>query len=236
LQRLVVVLVASSTLSVLHHTIMRHFIERGHAPSIDDLSELLGQPRDAVVAGLRVLEEYHGVVLHPVSAEVWAIHPFSSAPTNFWVESARGAWWGNCAWCSLGIVALLGEDATITTVLGGESEQVIIRIEDGVVTNDRLLVHFPIPMRQAWDNVQYTCSNMLVFATEADIDRWCARHRMPKGDVQPLPNVWAFARVWYGRHLDVNWVKWTAAEAQAIFEGFGLVGPTWEIPTSSSRF
>ncbi|CAF4193755.1 unnamed protein product, partial [Rotaria sordida] len=52
------------------------------------------------------------------------------SPTNFWVESAKGQWWGNCAWCSLGIAAIINEDVTITTTLGGESKQIKFAIKD----------------------------------------------------------------------------------------------------------
>ena len=71
--------------SSLHYAIIRHFLERQHAPLIDELAVEFRQPREAVVAGLRALQDYHGVVLHPTSSEIWVIHPFSSAPTNFWV-------------------------------------------------------------------------------------------------------------------------------------------------------
>ena len=222
--------------SRLHHEIIEHFIEHGFAPSIATLSALFGQPRESVTTALRALRDEHGVVLHDASSEIWAAHPFSSAPTNFWVRSARRGWWGNCAWCSMGIVALLGTDASVTTTLGGESAQVTVDIVDGVVSPTGLLVHFPIPMQRAWDNVVYTCSNMLLFDSEGAVDRWCARHGMPRGDVQPLEKIWPFARVGYGRHRDLRWKKWSAAEAREIFSAFGLSGPTWEIPDTADRF
>ena len=84
------------------------------------LAAHFSQPRDAVIAALKALQEYHGVVLHPASSEIWVIHPFSAAPTNFWVQGTRGGWWSNCAWCSAGIAALVG-DVTITTMLGAEA-------------------------------------------------------------------------------------------------------------------
>ena len=176
------------------------------------------------------------MVLHPGTAEIWVIHPFSSAPTNFWVQSPRGRWWGNCAWCSMGIAALVGGNATITTALGGEAHQATVRVANGELLDQGLWVHFPIPMRLAWDNVTYTCSTMLLFDSEASIDDWCKRHRMPKGDVQPLSRVWEFAKVWYGRHLDPDWKKWTMEEAKAIFDRFGLTGPIWDISMSAKRF
>ena len=47
-----------------------------------------------------IYQEYHGVVLHSNEPKIWVLHPFSLAPTNFYVKSEKGEWWGNCAWCS----------------------------------------------------------------------------------------------------------------------------------------
>lgn len=220
----------------LHARILAHFVEQGHAPSADRLAELLGQPREAVVAGLLALADYHGVVLHPHEPEVWVCHPFATSPTNFWVQNGGRGWWGNCAWCSLGIAALLEGDTTITTTLGGEARQVTVHILNGAVAEPGYFVHFPVPMQKAWDNVIFTCSCMLLFDTETAVDDWCARHRIPRGDVQPLENAWAFARAWYGGHLAPEWRKWTAAEAAELFRRFGLTGPTWELPAADTRF
>ena len=227
---------APTVTSLLHHTIIEHFISHGHAPSIELLASLLDQPREAVAAALRTLQDEHGVVLHPASSEIWVCHPFSSAPTNFWVRNARRGWWGNCAWCSMGVVALLGGDASVTTTLGGESTQVTVDVVDGAISHGELLVHFPIPMSHAWDNVVYTCGNMLLFESGEAIDRWCERHDMPRGDAQPLAKIWEFARVWYGRHRDPAWKKWSAAEAREIFARFSLTGPTWELRDTGERF
>jgi hypothetical protein len=220
---------------ILHHTILTHFVERGYAPSVRELSGILEQPRDNVIAALKSLEDDHGVVLHPVSHEIWVAHPFSTAPTNFWVESRVGSWWGNCAWCSMGIAALVGGDIVVTTTLGGESRQVKVRISNGAA-QDEYLVHFPIPMARLWENVTYTCSTMVLFDSHAAIDDWCARHRIAKGDVQPVSKVLEFAKSWYGRHLDKNWRRLAAAEAKEMFLRFELSGPTWEIPQAPTRF
>ena len=178
------------SLSHLHHTLLTDIIKDGYAPSIEALAEKFQQPQETVIRRLRDLEEYHGVVLHAKSSEVWVIHPFSLAPTNFWVESNQGRWWGNCAWCSLGIVALLKTDATITTTLGGETEQIQIQIKNGqVITTRPLFVHFPIPMQNAWDNVIFTCTPMQICPSAEAVDAWCQRHRLPKGDIQPLDHI-----------------------------------------------
>ncbi len=222
--------------SALHHAILRHIVDTGRAPDATALAAHFDQPRPALEAGLRRLADDHGVVLHPNSTRIWVAHPFSLAPTNFLVRRGSDIWWGNCAWCSLGIAALLGGNVTITTTLGAHDQPVTINITDAAISPDSLLVHFPVAMKHAWDNVIYTCSTMLVFDSETAIDAWCARHGIAKGDVQPIEKVFRFAQVWYGRHLDADCRKWTADEARAIFARFGLTGPIWDIPTSAARF
>lgn len=100
--------------SSLHYYIISSIVRQGYAPKISQIAQHFATTEDSVVTALKALEQYHGVVLHPTSSEVWIMHPFSTAPTNFWIESANGSWWGNCAWCSLGAAALLKQDLTIT--------------------------------------------------------------------------------------------------------------------------
>ena len=214
---------------------MKHIVDFGRAPKISDMSMTFHVSDDKIIEALKTLQEYHGVVLHPKSSEVWIMHPFSTAPTNFWIEVQGRGWWGNCAWCSLGAAALLAQDCTIITTLGGEAEQIIVEIKGGQIQNHDLFVHFPIPMVRAWDNVTFICSTMLLFASENDIDKWCKRHGMKKGDIQPINKIWEFSKVWYGNHLNPNWKKWTVDEAREIFERFGLVNRIWEMPKNSGR-
>lgn len=222
--------------STLHYTILRYIIDNGFAPELTKLAQMLQSTNEEVEQGLYALHEYHGVVLHPDSSRVWVIHPFSLAPTNFLVKSKTGIWWGNCAWCSLGIAALLKEDVTITTRIAAYDQQVTIQIKDGVVQQKDLFIHFPVPMKKAWDNVIYTCSNMLVFENENQIDEWSKRHNIPKGDIQPITNIWSFSKEWYGNHLNPQWTKWTMQEAKEMFARYNLKGTTWELETSGKRF
>lgn len=222
--------------SSLHYTILKYIIDNGYAPSPDVLARLLNATQDEVVQGLYALQEYHGVVLHPHQPEVWVIHPFSLAPTNFLVKSSGRTWWGNCAWCSLGIAALLQQDVVITTRIAAYDKQINIHIINGLVQEKDLFIHFPVPMKNAWDNVIYTCSNMLVFENEVQVNDWCKRHNIPRGDLQPLALIWEFSKKWYGNHLNTDWTKWTMEEAKQIFAEFGLTSETWALEQSASRF
>ena len=220
----------------LHYTIIRHIIDNGFAPDANMLAVLLHTDISEVEKALYALQDYHGVVLHPNEPKVWVIHPFSLAPTNFLVRSQRGLWWGNCAWCSLGVAALLKENVTITTRLAAYDEQIIIHIINGEVQEKNLYIHFPVAMKKAWDNVMYTCSNMLVFKDEEQIDEWTQRHNIPKGDIQPINNIWEFSKKWYGNHLNPAWEKWSMQEAKDIFGQFNLSGRIWDLESSGERF
>ncbi|MGE0587164.1 MAG: alkylmercury lyase family protein [Cyclobacteriaceae bacterium] len=224
------------TNSNLHYAVIKHIVDKGYAPDVEALSKILSSDSETVIKGLYELQEYHGVVLHPHKPQIWVIHPFSLAPTNFAVRTNTGLWWGNCAWCSLGVAALLKEDVTITTTYGAHGEKVEIKIREGKILNEDLLIHFPIPMKNAWDNVIYTCSTMLVFKNESQIDEWVNRHQIPKGDVQPISRVWEFSKEWYGNHLNPEWKKWTMQEAKEIFTRHQLRHEVWRLEDGSGRF
>ena len=222
--------------SSLHEAIVSSFLRRQRPPTIPELAEHFACSEGDARQGLRVLAEYHGVVLHPHSDAIWVAHPFSAAPTNFVVRSGARTWWGNCAWCSLGLAHLVGGTATIETRLGALHDHAAIRIENGKLCDTDFVVHFPIPMRRAWDNVIYTCSIMLLFRDEAQVNEWCASRGIPKGDVRPIAQVWTFAAEWYARHADANWTKWSTGEAKEIFHRHNLTGPIWTLSAENTRF
>lgn len=220
----------------LHHVIMHHLLDHGFAPASNALASLFDVSHDEIARTLRALQDYHGVVLHPNNPEVWVMHPFCTAPTNFTVRLSERLWWGNCAWCSLGIAALLGGDGVrIETSFGAEGTPVTLHIDNGRV-REPLLVHFPIAMTRVWENVIYSDSTVLVFESQSQIDAWAKRHNIPRGDVRPVQQVYDLGAAWYGRHLDRDWHKWTMAEAKEIFRKFELSGPIWHLPDSTDRF
>jgi hypothetical protein len=222
--------------SRLHHELLRSLVDRCVLPSRDELLIKLGCSNAELDRTFEDLADQHGVVLHPGTHRVWAIHPFSLAPTPFSVESGRRKWWGNCAWCSLGIAVLAGTTCDITTTLGAEGEPVRLTVDGGRLSRADLVVHFPIPMARAWDNVVYTCSTMLLFKDAAHVTDWSARRQIPVGDIQPVTNVLELAKRWYGGHLRPDWRKKSVAEARAIFTELGLVHPVWALPEREGRF
>jgi len=214
---------------------IRSMIERGRPPVLGELWEALDTRPPELLQSLARLEMNHGFVPHPGTLDAWVIHPFSTTPTLFWVENHTRGWWAPCIWCALGVAELVDGPTRISTTVGGESDPIEI-VYDGTVEPSGLLAHFPIRVRDAWTNVHRHCAATLVFRTEDEIDAWCERHGMTKGEVVPVEQVSDLARAWYGRHADPGWVKPTVAEAQAIFESVGLTSDHWHVPEGDERF
>ncbi|KHO01401.1 Alkylmercury lyase [Metarhizium album ARSEF 1941] len=115
-------------------------------------------------------------------------------------------------------------------------DEVSVTVQNGRLLDTDFVVHFPVLMRNAWDNVIYTCSVQLLFRNEAEVDGWCATRGIPKGDVRPIKQIWGFAVEWYGRHADADWTKWSLRDAIDIFSRHKLAGPIWAIGDKAEPF
>jgi hypothetical protein len=222
--------------SRVHAALLRELLARNHAQSPDELAARLDAPRADIDDSLRRLEANHSLILHPGSLDVWMVHPASTTPTLFYVTDGEVGTWAPCIWCALGVAWLRGGELSIHTTLGAQTEQCVLRFCDGVLEPADLLAHLPVPVANAWDNVHKHCALTLVFRDEAAIDRWCAEHDTPRGEVLTLEALSDFARTWYGRHLDEDWRKPTAQEAAALFTDAGLTSAHWHVPGGDERF
>lgn len=210
--------------------INQFIFEFGYGPNITEISSRLENvSHEEITQGLKDLQENHALVLHPNSTEIWVAHPFALFPTLFWVKSKGKQYWSNCPWCSFGIAALLNDDVDIHTKLGGEIDSIIIQIRNHQIVNDQYVVHFPIPASQFWENVVYTCSMMLIFNNEEEVNDWCSRHRKPKGEVLPINQVWELAKIWYGNYLDSNFRRKNKEIAEDMFHQVGLTSSFWKL-------
>jgi hypothetical protein len=220
----------------VHHALVDTILRTGASPSFGELQARFALSASDLTEAIRRLEAAHGVVLHPGTVEPWIVHPFALSPSATWVAGEGRGWWAPCMWCALGVAALAGGRVTIHGRLGGEVDDVDVVVVDGQPAATDLLAHFAVPARDAWNNVHHYCNMVLPFRSEADIDAWSARHRLPRGQAVPLFQVAVLARLWYGRHADPAWRKWTVAEAQALFAAAGLTGEFWDLGAGAGRF
>ena len=75
------------SMGLLHYTTIKHIVDKGYAPDLKSISTLLKNHFSTIQKALYELQNEHDVVLHPEKPDVWIIHPFSTAPTNFLVKT-----------------------------------------------------------------------------------------------------------------------------------------------------
>lgn len=208
----------------------RFIAAHGFAPETPELAKLVGASPAAAERALSQLAEADALLLHPGGCRPWVVHPFALSPGSCWVTTAERGYWANCLYCGLGIVAALRCDAVVTTRLGGEGETVLYEVKDGVLRAPDHVFHLGTPVAEWWDNVIFACSSFQPFKTAQDAEDWCARHRLPKGAILSMSQLWGLSRDWYGGYLQEPWRKRTAAEVTAVFARHGLTGAFWAPP------
>jgi predicted DNA-binding transcriptional regulator len=88
--------------SSLHEAIISSFLANQRPPTISEIATRFECSELTARKGLQALADYHGVVFHPHSDEVWVAHPFSAAPTTCVVSSGERKWWETAPGARLG--------------------------------------------------------------------------------------------------------------------------------------
>ena len=213
----------------VRYHINRFIFDHGFAPNVQELAELVQSKESVVSTALHELEKNRSLVLHPGTTEIWIAHPFALFPTNFWVVSGDRKWWGNCTWCSFGIASLCSNHTIIYTRLEGKTQSLKLNISQGKLVESNYVVHFSQPALHMWDNVVHFCACTLVYEDERAVESWCNYHRIQKGKVVPIQQVWELAKVWYGYYLDPEWRPKSLKKAELIFEQVGFEGDFWKL-------
>ena len=141
-----------------------------------------------------------------------------------------GGYWANCLYCACGIAAAMRCRRAYPHALWRRGQAVTFHVADGALVDTGDVFHLSTPAAQWWDNVIFACASFPAVQDRGDaVDDWCRRHALPKGAVLSLPQLWDFARDWYGGYLTEPWRKRSAAEAEDVFRRHGLSGPFWTL-------
>jgi hypothetical protein len=138
----------------LRRVIYDHTLRRGRPPRIDEAAAALGAAPEAVRQAFQRLAEAHVLVLQPGSGEIRMANPFSAVPTPFAVRANGQAWFGNCIWDALGILAMTGAAGSVSTRCGCCGAE--MRLDAPAVSPGAGVAHFALPARRWWDDIVFT--------------------------------------------------------------------------------
>ena len=134
----------------------RSFVQNERPPRAAELATALDLDPEMVRRAYHRLHEGHAIFLDTGTDDVRMANPLSAAPTPYRVQINERSLFANCAWDSLGIPAMLASDARIQAAID-EGEPVRYAIEGGRLrADDRLVVHFPIPFRDWYNDLVHT--------------------------------------------------------------------------------
>ena len=137
-------------------SVYQHFVRRGLAPAVGDISDELGASPAAIAASLERLAAAHVLVLDPATRGLWMAMPFSAVPTAFRVRTSAGEWWANCAWDALGISAMLQAPAEIISTGTDCGDPPPIHTTGRALSTGSGVVHFAVPAAAWWDDIGFT--------------------------------------------------------------------------------
>jgi hypothetical protein len=142
----------------LRFIVYRYFVERGDAPSRDTLAQTVGD-LETVDALLGQLHERHMLVLDDRPhrrGEIRMALPFAAEPTNFRVTTGTGAWWANCAWDSLAMLAALHSDGRIESTWSDTGERLELSVAAAELDSSEGFISFALPASRWWDDIVFT--------------------------------------------------------------------------------
>ena len=140
----------------IRYFVYGHFADTTHPPSVDQTAAHFNISNEEATEYYEELHNRHAFFLDLETLTVRMANPFSGIPTDFKVHANGKTYFANCAWDMLGIPAALHTDAVIKAVCTESNESVKLEVKDGKVTNDDLLVHFPLPFSRWYDDLVFT--------------------------------------------------------------------------------
>ena len=141
---------------LIRYEIYRFFADECRAPSAEKIAGIVDLPIDEVNLTFRRLHDRHMIFLDAETGHVRMANPFSAIPTGYRVRAGRKTWWANCAWDTMGIAAALGIDVEIEATHPVDEQRLSLSVVRDEVTNRDLIVYFPLPCRQWYDDLVYT--------------------------------------------------------------------------------
>ena len=137
---------------------IRHFVYRtlagGRASDANAISSAFGISPSAAEGALQRLHHAHALTLRAGSGEILMANPLAAAPTDYRVLVGDIALYANCVWDSLGVPAMLAEDARIQARHPLDGELIEYAVAGGQLSGGRdKLAHFALPFRRWYDDI-----------------------------------------------------------------------------------
>ena len=130
------------------------FVDQERPPLYQEVARQFAISDEAARDAYHRLNERHAIFLDPGTDVILMAHPLSAIPTGYRVTIQDKQLWANCAWDSLGIPAMLGQDAQIEATHPQSGERITYAVQNAqLIGADVGVVHFLKPFRHWYDDL-----------------------------------------------------------------------------------
>ena len=136
--------------------VYQHFADTTHAPTVADVAAHFQLSHAEAIEVFDELNARHALFLEQGTHDIRMANPFSAVPTEFVVQAQGRAYYANCAWDALGIVAALHSDAVIKATYAEDDAPITFTIRDGQVQHPEAVVHLLVPFQNWYDDMVFT--------------------------------------------------------------------------------
>ncbi|MFD3944302.1 alkylmercury lyase family protein [Streptomyces sp. NPDC058579] len=190
---------AENGLRAVHQQILRHFAATGVAPAARMLQPVAAGARRNATEVLAELADEDFLTLDQ-TGNICAAYPFSAVPTRHRVRLESGVEvWSMCAIDALGIPAMLGQDAVISSTDPVSGAPVTVTSTTGTVRWKPATAVVFVGQRPGGGPAASACCDALNFFTDAATARtWTSQHPDIPGQLIDQPTAERIARQTFG--------------------------------------
>lgn len=127
-------------------------VNTGSAPSHDAIAKKFDIPIGEAKQALHRLNDAHLIFLRPDTDDLMMAFPLSAVKTDYQVRLNGVDIYANCAWDSLGIPAMVKQDAQITISHPTTREAINYAVVDGTLQGEGF-VHIAKPFAEWYDDL-----------------------------------------------------------------------------------
>ncbi len=213
--------------------IFDYFFENCCAPVLEEIMQRFRLNRDEAHALLRGLEASHHILLLPGTQRILMANPFSGITTPF-RDIIRGkTYFANCAWDTISLHVMVGQDAEVAAFCHLCAEPIRIRLSQGkMVASEPVnpLIFLSIPVAKWYENLINTCSNnMVYFHSEEHRARWMESHPETKGETLTVDKMAEACQPLSKERMNLEYSRPSASTLMSYWDSIGLRGDYWKI-------
>ena len=213
--------------------IFDHFYQHAHAPVLEEVMDHFHFSRDQAYSVLAELEAAHHIILLPGTQRILMANPFSSITTPFQDTINGKTYFANCAWDTVSLHVMLGEDTTVESYCHHCAEPITIRLsQEKVVASkpENPLIYLSVPVSKWYENLINTCSNnMVYFSSKTHLDQWLTSHPTLHGEALTVSKMIEVCRPLSRGRMNLDYAKPAGDQLTKYWNSIGLHGDFWKM-------